>query len=260
MRQDSFTDTLQQERANLLRAANDSFEKLQSNNSKIDMDQWLAATTAMRRHIDKALTRHAAGISKEDLIRLQSDLHEALDERFQSGVKEYFERRFKALNDLARRDSLTGLLNRAAFEERMSEEVARALRYGRHLALVMFDVDDFKLINDRFGHQEGDRVLIHVARVLQASFRLSDPVFRYGGDEFVALCPETSGDVVENASKRVESQRVILGRNDDFLRNIKISWGIASLPNDAVNAFNLIQIADQRLYRLKRERHEPLPV
>ncbi len=258
MRQDSFTDTLQRERANLQRVAKDLFEKLQANNGKVDLDQWLVATTAMRQSINEALKRQAAFISKEDLIRLQSDLHETLDERFQSGVKEYFERRFKALNDLARRDPLTGLLNRAAFEERMSEEVARALRYGRHLALVMFDVDDFKLVNDRFGHQEGDRVLIHVARVLQASFRLSDPVFRYGGDEFVALCPETSGDVAENASKRVESQRVILGANDDFLRSIKISWGIASLPADAVNAFNLIQIADQRLYRLKRERHEQL--
>lgn len=258
MRQDSFTDTLQRERANLLRAANDSFEKLQSNNGKVGLDQWLVAATAMRQSINVVLTRHAAGISKQDLIRLQSDLHEALDERFQSGVKEYFERRFKALNDLARRDPLTGLLNRAAFEERMSEEVARALRYGRHLALVMFDVDDFKLVNDRFGHQEGDRVLIHVARVLQASFRLSDPVFRYGGDEFVALCPETSGEVVENVSKRVENQRMILGGKDDFLRNVKISLGIASLPADAVNAFDLVQIADQRLYRLKRERHEQL--
>lgn len=258
MRQDSFTDTLQRERANLLRAANDSFERLHESHDKGNLDQLLAATTVMRQSINEALKKQAARISKEELIRLQSDLHEALDERFQSGVKEYFDRRFKALNDLARRDSLTGLLNRAAFEERMSEEVARALRYGRHLALVMFDVDDFKLVNDRFGHQEGDRVLIHVAKVLQASFRLSDPVFRYGGDEFVALCPETSGDVVENASKRVESHRIILGGNDDFLRNVKISWGIASLPNDAVNAFDLIQIADQRLYRLKRERHKQL--
>lgn len=257
MKQDSFTETLQRERAHLLRAANDSFENWQSSDGKGNLDQLLTAATALRQSISDILKRQAADIRKNDLIRLQSVLHEALDERFQSGVKEYFERRFKTLNDQVRRDPLTGLFNRAAFDERINEEVARALRYGRHLALMMFDIDDFKSVNDRFGHQEGDRALIHVARVLQASFRLSDPVFRYGGDEFVALCPETTGTAMETASKRIENQRMLLSGEDEFLQSIKISWGIASLPTDAVNVFDLIQMADQRLYHLKRERHLP---
>lgn len=255
MKLDSFTETLRQEREHLLRAANDSFGNWQSSDDRGNLDQLLAAAKTLRQSINESLKRLAAEIGKDDLVRLQSVLHEALDERFQSGVKEYFERRFKTLNDQVRRDPLTGLFNRAAFEERIAEEVARAIRYGRHLAMMMFDVDDFKSVNDSFGHQEGDRALIHVAKVLRASFRLSDPVFRYGGDEFVALCPETTGTAMETASKRIENQRILLSGEDGFLRSIKISWGVASLPTDAVNVFDLIQMADQRLYRLKRERH-----
>ncbi|HQR34492.1 MAG TPA: GGDEF domain-containing protein [Blastocatellia bacterium] len=255
MMPNSFSEILQQERMGLLFSANKWLERSVINGGKIGLEELQAAERSLRQSVDNVLKRHAEGITKDELVELQSSLHKTLDECFQRNVKDYCDRRFQTLMEQARRDSLTGLLNRAAFEDRMSEEVARAKRYGRHLTVVMFDVDDFKSVNDRQGHQAGDRVLVHVARLLQASFRLSDPVFRYGGDEFVALCPETAGAVIENALKRIESQQTVLGSEDEFLRNVKISWGVASLPTDAVSAFDLIQIADQRLYQLKRNHH-----
>lgn len=239
----------------MLLSANNWFERTAINGGKIGLEELQAAERSLRQSVDDVLKRQAESVTKDELIALQSSLHKALDECFQRGVKDYCERRFQKLTKQARRDSLTGLLNRAAFEERMSEEVARAQRYGRHLTVVMFDVDDFKSVNDRLGHQAGDQVLVHVARLLQASFRLSDPVFRYGGDEFVALCPETSGAVIETALKRIQNQQTVLGGEAEFLRSVKISWGIASLPTDAVSAFDLIQVADQRLYQLKRNHH-----
>lgn len=260
MRPNSFSETLQQERARLLHSASGWFENQAASGNKNDLDQILAEEFAMRRSVDEILKRHADDMTKEELIFLQSSLHQVLGERFQRGVKEYCDRRFKKLTEQSRRDPLTGLLNRAAFEERMNEEVARALRYGRHLTLVMFDVDDFKSVNDRLGHQTGDRVLVQVAQALRASFRLSDPVFRYGGDEFIAVCPETQGAEIENALKRVEGQQIGLREEDDRQHAIKISWGVASLPTDAVSDFGLIQIADQRLYRLKREHHRKAAV
>jgi diguanylate cyclase (GGDEF)-like protein len=155
------------------------------------------------------------------------------------------------LTEAARRDSLTGLLNRAAFEERLNEEVLRAVRHGRELAVVMFDVDGFKSVNDRFGHQTGDRVLAGVAVALQSSFRQSDPVFRYGGDEFVALCPETSGAAIENVLQRLQER--LQASN---LPGITVSWGIASLPADAAKANELVKLADDRLYERKNLRRD----
>ncbi|MBS1789795.1 MAG: GGDEF domain-containing protein [Acidobacteria bacterium] len=251
----SFSETLQQERAKLVRSANNWFETWSASDRKDHLEELLSEESALRQSVDETLKRYADDSTKEELILLQSSLHQVLDERFQRGVRDYCDRRIKKLSEQSRRDPLTGLLNRAAFEEWMNEEVARALRYGRHLTLVMFDVDDFKSVNDRLGHQMGDQALVEVARVLRTSFRLSDPVFRYGGDEFVAVCPETPGGEIENALKRVETQQIVLSEEEDKQHSIKISWGVASLPTDAVSDFGLIQIADQRLYSLKRERH-----
>ncbi|MBP6822859.1 MAG: GGDEF domain-containing protein [Acidobacteria bacterium] len=213
-------------------------------------------TATLRQAVSDTLKQQADVLSKDELIGLQSVLHATLDQRICRVVKESNERRFRYLNDQAWHDSLTGLLNRAAFEQRLNEEVARALRHRRDLTLVMFDVDGFKSVNDTLGHQAGDKALSCVAGVLRSSFRLSDPVFRYGGDEFVALCPETSGDVIENALPRITDQLLVIGNEDKFAARVSISWGIASLPTDAVNAYELIRLADQRLYDCKQRRHE----
>ena len=252
----SFSEILELERAGLLRAADEWFEKSFANGGEKEFEELPAAATTMRQAVDDVLKQRADALSKDELIGLQSALHAALDERIHRAVKESSERRFRHLTDRAWHDSLTGLLNRAAFEQRLNEETARALRHGRDLTLVMFDVDGFKSVNDSFGHQAGDKVLTCVAKVLQSSFRLSDPVFRYGGDEFAALCPETSGAVIENALRRIESQLSVISNEAGFVSNVSISWGIASLSTDAVNAYELIGLADQRLYHCKHRKQE----
>ena len=252
----SFSEILQQERARLLRAADDWFEKLVASGGESEFEELQAMTATLRQAVNDILKQYADVLSKGELIGLQSVLHATLDQRIYGVVKESNERRFRYLNDQAWHDSLTGLLNRAAFEQRLSEEVARALRHRRDLTLVIFDVDGFKAVNDSFGHQAGDKVLTCVAKVLQSSFRLSDPVFRYGGDEFVALCPETSGDVIENVLPRITDQLSAISNEGRIARHVSISWGIASLPTDAVTAYELIRLADQRLYDCKQRRHE----
>ncbi len=198
------------------------------------------------------LRRRTEEFSKEELIALQSALHSALDEQIRQSVQQWYDRRFKALLELARHDPLTGLLNRAAFDARLNEEFLRARRHGRELALVMFDVDGFKAVNDQLGHPAGDRVLIAVARALQSSFRQSDGVFRYGGDEFVAICPETSGAAIENVLQRLQSR---LQTIDGETGGIILSWGIADLTAELNSTAQLITLADERLYECKQRHH-----
>ena len=250
----AFDQTLKQERELLLRAAANALAKPDAQ-SESGLDDLLAAAKEIRQTIDYALRRQAEGFGKDELIALQSALHAALDERVHQALTVFSERRLRALTEAARRDSLTGLLNRAAFEERLTEEVLRAVRHGRELAVVMFDVDGFKSVNDRFGHQTGDRVLAGVAVALQSSFRQSDPVFRYGGDEFVALCPETSGAAIENVLQRLQ-ERLQASNLPGNLPGITVSWGIASLPADAAQANELVKLADDRLYERKNLRRD----
>lgn len=260
----SLAQTLEQEREMLLQAAASGLAKPDAHGDK-GLEELLSASTRVRQTIDDALRRQAENFGKDDLINLQSALHAALDEKVRLALTVYCERRFRILTEAARRDSLTGLLNRAAFEERLNEEVLRAVRHRRELAVVMFDVDGFKSVNDRFGHQTGDRVLVAVANVLQSSFRQSDPVFRYGGDEFIALCPETPGAAIGNVLQRLENSlqtlRQIVRTDEegaDRLNGVALSWGIASLPAETTRADELVSLADERLYDCKRRHHRQL--
>jgi diguanylate cyclase (GGDEF)-like protein len=150
-------------------------------------------------------------------------------------------------------DPVTALPNRAGFNRKLRGEIERARRYRRELSVVLFDIDRFKSVNDRFGHPAGDRMLAEVASLLKSSLRQSDAVFRYGGDEFAAICPETSGGAMAHALRRVESikpaESILTGRAVDRL---DISWGVASFPADAAEEDELIRIADDRLYACKR--------
>lgn len=244
----SFAQTLEQERDRLSRLADDCLARQHNANPEAI---WSAAGD-LRQTIEDVLRRRAEEFSKEQLIVMQSALHLALDEQLRRDVQQWYGRRFKALLELARHDPLTGLLNRAAFDARLNEEFLRARRHGRQLALVMFDVDGFKAVNDRLGHQAGDSVLIAVARALQSSFRQSDGVFRYGGDEFVAICPETSGAAIENVLQRLQSR---LQAIDGEAGGISLSWGTADLTVEVNNVAQLIALADERLYECKQRHH-----
>jgi diguanylate cyclase (GGDEF)-like protein len=160
---------------------------------------------------------------------------------------------YETARNLADRDPLTGFYNHRYLHERMSEEVVRAVRMGRPLSVVMLDLDDFKIVNDSFGHVYGDRVLVHVAEVIRSTLRGSDVAARYGGDEFAVILPETRP---EDAA--IVAARVI----DAFHRSpfaaegrqpfpIGASIGIATYPRDGRSAAELIAAADTALYAAK---------
>jgi len=160
---------------------------------------------------------------------------------------------YKQKEQMAITDSLTGLYNRRFFKERMEEMVSRSGRYQKQLAVMMFDIDHFKNINDTYGHPVGDVVLKKVAQILQDSMRKIDLVARYGGEEFVLILDS----VDEESSKRKseEIRELIAGVNmESALGNFKItaSVGISMYPGDASTDVELIEKADEALYASKR--------
>jgi diguanylate cyclase (GGDEF)-like protein len=153
-------------------------------------------------------------------------------------------------------DHLTGLYNRRYFMKRADEEVQRALRHRAPLSVLMADVDHFKRFNDTFGHATGDRVLQAVANILTGVLRGTDVCARYGGEEFAILLPHTPGT---NACLVAERIRDILGRTRytglglPADANVTISVGVATCPGDATTLEETLELADQALYRAKRE-------
>ncbi len=150
------------------------------------------------------------------------------------------------LEVLATHDSLTGALNRRAFGERISEEVARARRTGKPCALAILDVDHFKSVNDRFGHAAGDRALERLAELVSGRLRSGDAFGRLGGEEFAVLL---AGTDVAGARDYSESLRQLIAA-DDTGTPLTVSIGVAGLVDDA----ETMQLAaDRALYRAKAE-------
>jgi diguanylate cyclase (GGDEF)-like protein len=211
---------------------------------------------AIRMAANDAMRRYAERMSKDELIEFQSVLSAELDELLATKIRRMVEQRARVWADQSECDPVTALPNRAAFNRRLRGEIERARRYHRELSVVLFDIDRFKSVNDRFGHPAGDRILAEVASVLKSSFRQSDAVFRYGGDEFVAVCPETSGEAIDYALRRLESnvQTLPIGSRlqEHMAEPLDISWGVASFPADAAEEDELIRVADDRLYACKR--------
>jgi diguanylate cyclase (GGDEF)-like protein len=168
----------------------------------------------------------------------------------QMGVAVQNARDYREKLEQAIRDPLTGLYNRRFLLEALEKEVQRSARYGSEASLVIFDVDDFKLVNDRFGHAAGDDVLRAVGRLAEAHIRPADSFARIGGEEFALLLPETSQLEALLVAERV---RTAIGREKILGdRKITVSGGIASCPSDAGEAEQLQRLADGALYFAKR--------
>ena len=157
-------------------------------------------------------------------------------------------RRFREARQLADLDALTGLHNRRYFHETLARECARAHRYERKLALIVFDLDDFKEINDRIGHLAGDTVLAEAAERVRSVVRTADIACRVGGDEFAVILPESSLDDADQLYRRI--QNAISSRPLGQGGNLYLSAGVAELraEDDPVSFF---QRADDALYRAK---------
>jgi diguanylate cyclase (GGDEF)-like protein len=157
------------------------------------------------------------------------------------------------LRFLADHDPLTRLLNRRAFVDRLEGEVARAVRYGRSFGLVVTDLDEFKLLNDRYGHAAGDEALVTFANVLAESLRRPDDAFRIGGDEFAVLVAEATEEDTRQVVARVEAllEKLSAG-GEPWVADLSACFGCAACPEDAKDAQTLFRLADEALYDAKR--------
>jgi diguanylate cyclase (GGDEF)-like protein len=194
---------------------------------------------------------------REQSRRAKEKLEKALDEldrRVIERTRELTEANRK-LNELSITDGLTGLFNQRHFLRQLETEFGKALRYGRSLALLLFDIDHFKEMNDRYGHRCGGLVLKNVVGLLKDHLRNSDAAARWGGDELAIILPETDKS---KASKVAEKLRGQLGKSS-FAWNgesfsITCSIGVAAIPDIGIDDWNaFVETADKSLYRAKRE-------
>lgn len=157
------------------------------------------------------------------------------------------------LKGLSLQDALTGLNNRRHFDTLLHQEMALAQRKGSLLSLLMIDIDHFKKVNDNFGHDAGDAVLIEVAALLKKHFRGTDVVCRLGGEEFVALLPGTgTAEAQTRAEKLLKAQRnQALSHLHQPLGRITLSCGIATYPAHTMDPKRLLRLADTALYKAK---------
>jgi diguanylate cyclase (GGDEF)-like protein len=166
-------------------------------------------------------------------------------------------RLYEGARALADRDPLTGFYNHRYLHERFGQEAVRARRARRPLSLLMLDLDDFKLVNDTFGHVFGDDVLRWTADLIRRTLRTSDIPARYGGDEFAILLPEAGREDAALTAERLVAAfaDAPFTTSSRLLVPIGISVGAATFPTDGHTAAELIAVADAGLYRMKRTGH-----
>lgn len=177
-----------------------------------------------------------------ELLGKMSQLNDYSQKLIDSNVK---------LSEMAITDELTGLYNKRYFKIRLDEEVGRAKRYGHDMALIMFDLDDFKTYNDTYGHQAGDLLLAGLGGLIRRHIRQSDLPFRYGGDEFAVILPQAGlKQAVMTAQKLVEfvARKAFEGIVPDFSGNLSLSCGAATLTTDSET---LVGHSDRCLYKAK---------
>jgi len=168
-------------------------------------------------------------------------------------LQDALKRSNQLLLELSNTDPLTGIFNRRYFMEALEKEFQRAHRKHAPLTLAIMDIDHFKRINDKYGHPQGDQVLISLAAVIQGQLRRYDIIARYGGEEFILLLPETSPDegiaVVERLRTAVEKMR--FPNPHEGLR-LTVSLGVSVYPAERITSvYDLIHEADTALYRAK---------
>jgi diguanylate cyclase (GGDEF)-like protein len=161
----------------------------------------------------------------------------------------------RSLTQMNMQDSLTGITNRRHLDKRLAEEFMRHRRYGREMSVVMLDIDNFKNINDTYGHQVGDTVLRTLAAICSEAMRAGDIISRFGGEEFCAILPETDCNRARMFAERLRQDvaaKEILHDENTVLR-ITISLGIAGLDETVRSPEDLVKNADEAMYNSKQK-------
>lgn len=166
-----------------------------------------------------------------------------------------YRQKYEALRAQSVRDPLTGAHNRGFFDEVLRSQIATSLRSGVPVSVMIIDLDNFKYINDTFGHAEGDRTLQVIVRTLAGTARASDIVCRYGGDEFCLILPGTPLNSAEQLAARIGEEIPIACGKENIGGGVRVTVtiGLAACPVDGLDATELMYVADQRLYRGKGE-------
>ncbi|CUS48307.1 MAG: GGDEF domain protein [Idiomarinaceae bacterium HL-53] len=211
--------------------------------------------TSLFRFEDKATGEYlVGGISRN--ISLRKSIEESLElskRKLESKVRE-LEVMQKQLAEESMRDPLTSLLNRRHLDEFLAHELARAKRHQHPLTVMMLDLDHFKQLNDHSGHQAGDQLLRDLGYFLRANRRGSDIIFRFGGDEFLFILPDTNTDQAKKLAKNLRDVFSEEGIGNELgTDTITFSIGIATYPEHAVGGYELIEQADSALFKAKAQ-------
>ncbi len=191
-----------------------------------------------------------ANVRREN-ARLNAELEQALRAVQEKNIQ--LEQSLKRIEEVAATDPLTGLYNRRHFGRVIEQLFNEAQRYDNGLSCVMIDLDGYKQLNDKFGHQVGDQLLVIAGKVISANMRKMDVAARYGGDEFILLLPRADVDEAAGVALRIRDEfrqgsAIMLRRNE----GVGMSIGIASVQSDRpTNTEQLIAAADAALYRAK---------
>lgn len=190
------------------------------------------------------------------IAQIASSRHRREDRRRFESCEALAQEKVKELEDLAEsrlqdaiRDHTTGAYNSRFFEEAIGRELYRSIRYHHKLSIAVFDIDDFKVLNDQYGHQVGDRVLSAVTATMSRMVRPSDVVARIGGEEFAVLLPETTKADAFLVAERIRIEVAAAPMHPE--RRITISGGVACAPDDADVADVLVARADAAMYLAK---------
>lgn len=157
------------------------------------------------------------------------------------------------VQELTIKDDLTSLYNSRYLHLMLESEMGRSKRYGLHFSMIFLDLDHFKLVNDRYGHIIGSKVLKETAEVIRMELRKPDIPIRYGGDEFVVLLPETDKKGAYKVASRMRESlnNHIFLREEGLSIKLTASFGISAYPEDADNTLDLVRLSDQAMYRVK---------
>ncbi len=201
-----------------------------------------------------SLMREYLATESIDIFEIEERINFCLMSVLKATIESFHHRQTKDLNKLAITDGLTGLFNRRQFDKIIGQEVYRADRYERPLALGLLDIDHFKMFNDSNGHQAGDMAMEKIATLIRQFLRISDAAARYGGEEFAIVLPETNEDQAYRVCSRI--RRAI--ERHQFLENnskghITVSIGVACYPTDAKDAKTVVTAADSALYKAKNQ-------